>query len=499
MTNAAPPALTYAFAKDKGLVVMPQKEALTLGVRAGADPLALVEARRAIGRAFALESLSATEFDRQLSETYARGELNGGDAEAALAEQDDLASLVDGIPQTADLLDGDDDAPVIRLINGLIFEAVRRKASDIHIDPYEDKMVIRYRIDGVLQEILTPARRLASPLVSRIKVMARLDIAEKRMPQDGRISLSLGGRSIDVRVATLPSRYGERVTMRLLDTSHALLGLDELGMDEVTLERYRKVLTEPNGIILLTGPTGSGKTTTLYSSLSLLNNGMMNLMTLEDPVEYGLEGVTQTQMNHKVGLTFAATLRSILRHDPDVIMVGEIRDIETAKVALEFALTGRLALSTVHTNSAAGAITRLRDMGVEPFLLSATMQAVIAQRLVRRLCVSCKEAYTPDTAELDAMQLSAGTDATFYHPKGCMACGSSGYDGRIAVYELLIVDKAIKRLIHDDAGETELERAAFADHDMLFENGRRYVLSGDTSPEEIIRVCRREARSDGSI
>lgn len=499
MSNRSTPTLTYAFAMDKGLVVMPQYEHLTLGARTGVDPLALIEARRAVAAPFVLEQLSPTEFDRQLSETYARSDIDGGEAEAALAEHDDLASLVNGIPQTADLLDGDDDAPVIRLINGLIFEAVRRRASDIHIDPHENKLTIRYRIDGLLQEILTPARRLASPLVSRIKVMARLDIAEKRMPQDGRISLSMGGRSIDVRVATLPSRYGERVTMRLLDTSNALLGLTELGMDETTLARYRQVLAEPNGIILITGPTGSGKTTTLYASLTLLNNGKLNLMTLEDPVEYGLEGITQTQMNDKVGLTFAATLRSILRHDPDVIMVGEIRDIETAKVAHEFALTGRLALSTVHTNSAAGAITRLRDMGIEPFLLSATMRAVIAQRLVRRLCSSCKEAYEPDAADLDAMQLPAGTQATFYRPKGCITCGSSGYTGRIAVYELLIVDKEIKGLIHDDASETALERAAFRDHDMLFENGRRYVLSGETSPEEVIRVCRREARADGRI
>ncbi len=499
MSTTSPPTLTYAFAKDKGLVIMPQHEALTLGVRAGADPLALIEARRAIGQTFALQSLSATEFDRQLSETYARAELNGGEAEAALAEHDDLASLVDGIPQTADLLDGDDDAPVIRLINGLIFEAVRRRASDVHIDPYEDRLTIRYRIDGVLQEILTPARRLASPLVSRIKVMARLDIAEKRMPQDGRISLSLGGRSIDVRVATLPSRYGERVTMRLLDTSNALLGLDELGMDAETLTRFRAVLAEPNGITLVTGPTGSGKTTTLYASLSLLNDGQRNLMTLEDPVEYGLDGVTQTQMNDKVGLTFAATLRSILRHDPDVIMVGEIRDLETAKVAHEFALTGRPVLSTVHTNSAAGAITRLRDMGVESFLLSATMRAIIAQRLVRRLCSACKEAYTPDAADLAGMQLSAGKAVSFYKPVGCMACGSSGYSGRIAVYELLVINKEIKALIHDDAGESELEAVAFHEHDMLFENGRRYVLSGDTSPEEVIRVCRREARENGRV
>lgn len=491
---------TYSFAKDKGLVVLAGVEPLTVAVRQGADPFSFIEARRALGRVFELSVMDAQSFERLLSETYGQKQLDGGEAEAALGAQGDLESLVDGIPQTADLLAGEDDAPIIRLINGLIYEAVKRRASDIHIDPFEDRLSIRYRIDGVLQEVLTPSRRLAAPLVSRIKVMSRLDIAEKRMPQDGRISLTLGGRSLDVRVATLPTRYGERVALRILDTRQALLGLDQLGMDADTFGRLRAALLEPNGVILVTGPTGSGKTTTLYSALSMLNTGGVNIMTLEDPVEYGLDGISQTPMDHKVGLNFAATLRSILRNDPNIVMVGEIRDAETAEVALEFALTGRLALSTIHTNSSAGAITRLRDMGVESFLLASTLRAVLAQRLVRRLCDHCKEEYTPDPSMMAHMGISDfSSDVRFYRTKGCMACSNSGYTGRIGVYELLIVSSEIRRLIHAGATEEAIERVAFADHDMLFQNGRRFVLSGETSAEEVLHVCRREAWSDGGI
>lgn len=491
------PPIAYAFAREKGVVVIPGADNQTVGVRAGADPMSLIEVRRVLGRAFDLQPMDRGEFERVLSEVYGGRALDGGEAEAAL--DGDLESLVDGIPQTADLLDGDDDAPVIRLINGLIQEAVKRRASDIHIDPFEEKLSIRYRIDGALTEVLTPSRRLAAPLISRIKVMARLDIAEKRMPQDGRISLSLGGRSIDVRVATLPTRYGERVALRLLDTRNALTGLDELGMDEATLERFSAVLAEPNGVILVTGPVGSGKTTTLYAALSRLNTGDVNIMTLEDPVEYGLDGISQTQMDHKVGLTFAATLRSILRNDPNIVMVGEIRDAETADVALEFALTGRLALSTIHTNSSAGAITRLRDMGIEPFLMASTLRAVLAQRLVRKLCPACKTPHKADAGELSMLGLPAESDVTLYRPVGCLSCSQSGFDGRRGVYELLVVDGVIKQMIHAGATEETIEAHAFADHDMLFENGRRLVLSGLTSLEEVLRVCRQEARKDGGV
>ena len=485
--------LSYAFARDKGLVVLDQAdEFIRLGVRQGADPLALIEARRVLGVQLELHALAPQDFERALTERYARDSVNGDEAEAALDQQGGLASLVDGIPETADLLDGDDDAPVIRLINGLIYEAVNRKASDIHVEPHEDSLSVRYRIDGVLQEVLTPSRRLAAPLTSRIKVMARLDIAERRVPQDGRMSLSIGGRSIDVRVSTLPSRYGERVTMRLLDTRSAMLGLDELGMDNETLTRFRGILAQPNGITLVTGPTGSGKTTTLYSALSVLNNGERNVMTLEDPIEYGLEGITQTQMHHKVGLTFAATLRAILRHDPDVVMVGEIRDLETAKVAFEFASTGRPVLSTVHTNSAAGAIQRLRDMGIEPYVLAATLKAVIAQRLVRRLCDHCRQPHPATPDELAMFGLDASEAAEIWRPHGCMRCGNSGYNGRLGVYELITVDGQLRDLIRADGSEDAIEAQALAGHDTLFRNAARYVATGQTSIEEVLRVCRRD-------
>lgn len=485
--------LSYSFARDKGVVVLAgQRDEILLGVRNGADPFSLLEARRVLRRPLQLKAMEPQEFERALAEHYARDGVSGDEAEAALDNHGGLASLVDGIPETADLLDGEDDAPVIRLINGLIYEAVNRKASDVHIEPHEDNLSVRYRIDGVLQEVLTPTRRLAAPLTSRIKVMARLDIAEKRIPQDGRISLSIGGRSIDVRVSTLPSRYGERVTMRLLDTRNALLGLDELGMDGGTLNRFREILAQPNGITLVTGPTGSGKTTTLYSALSVLNNGERNVMTLEDPIEYGLDGISQTQMHHKVGLTFAATLRAILRHDPDVVMVGEIRDLETAKVAFEFASTGRPVLSTVHTNSAAGAIQRLRDMGIEPYVLAATLKAVIAQRLVRKLCEHCREPHTTSTEELNMFGLSQVDAPQFWRPVGCMACGNSGYNGRLGVYELISVNSGLRDLIRADGSEDDIQNMAFAEHDTLFRNAARYVKDGQTSVEEVLRVCRRE-------
>ncbi|MEM1036031.1 MAG: type II secretion system ATPase GspE [Pseudomonadota bacterium] len=493
MTDLADLDLSYGFARDKGIVLLERNGATAkIGVRNGADPFALVEARRVIRLPFTIEPLDGPAFERALTEHYARERVSGDEAEAALDKDSDLASLIEGIPQTADLLDGDDDAPVIRLINGLIYEAVKRKASDVHIEPHEEHMSVRYRIDGVLQEVLTPSRRLSAPLTSRIKVMARLDIAEKRMPQDGRISLSIGGRSIDVRVSTLPSRYGERVTMRLLDTRNALLGLDELGMDPATLERFRHVLAQPNGITLVTGPTGSGKTTTLYSALSVLNNGERNVMTLEDPIEYGLDGISQTQMNHKVGLDFAATLRAILRHDPDVVMVGEIRDLETAKVAFEFAATGRPVLSTVHTNSAAGAIQRLRDMGIEPYVLAATLRAVIAQRLVRRLCQQCKVGYEPEAAELEMFGMEPGDAGMLYRPGSCMACSNSGYDGRLGVYELIVLDSGLRELIRADGSEDAIQKSALTEYDTLFDNAARYIVAGETSVEEVLRVCRRE-------
>lgn len=490
------PAIIYAFARDKGIMVLEGRDRLTLAVRDGGDPFDLLEARRVLGQAFQIEYFTAEAFARQLPAAYARADHAQEDEAAALAGYDDLESLAEGLHKTADLLDGDDDAPVIRLINGLIYEAINRGASDIHIEPNEDALTIRYRIDGVLQKVLSPSSRLAMPLVSRIKVMARLDIAERRIPQDGRIALSVGGRSVDIRVSTLPSRYGERVVLRLLDKAKALMGLDDLGMPAATLARFRQALTEPNGVILVSGPTGSGKTTTLYSGLSLLNDGTKSIITIEDPIEYGLDGIGQTQVNDKVGMTFASGLRAFLRQDANIVMVGEIRDTETASVAARMSLAGRLVLSTIHTNSAAASITRLKDMGVESYLLSSTLRAVLAQRLVRRLCLSCRESYAASLSDLDAAGLDDGALADapprFYRAKGCRDCRETGYNGRIGIYELMMVTPDLRDMIHDDADEARLNEVAFAKHENLFQAGIARVLSGETSLDEVVRVSRSE-------
>ena len=401
-----------------------------------------------------------------------------------------LESLIDDIPAAADLLDTADDAPVIRLINGIIAEAVRAGASDIHLEPFETALTVRMRIDGVLRETLSLNPRITPLLVSRIKVMARLDIAEKRVPQDGRIPLALGGKTLDVRVSTLPSRMGERVVLRILDRDQAGLTLDRLGMAPDALEAFRSALREPNGIILVTGPTGSGKTTSLYAGLSLLNDATRNILTVEDPVEYAIDGVGQTQVNTKVGMTFAAGLRAILRQDPDVVMVGEIRDVETARTAVQAALTGHLVLSTVHTNDAAGAVTRLRDMGVEPFLLASTLRLIVAQRLVRRLCGDCRRPEAADKATARLAGVKVGQ--TVWRPQGCGHCGQTGYVGRVGLYEVIRVDDRVRRLIAAEAGEEAINAVAFAGAETLTQRARTLVLEGVTSVEEAVRVTRQE-------
>ncbi len=486
------PILNYGFAKEHGVLVLnPHGERVQVGVRAGAKPSAIMEARRAIGAPLELETLTAENFDRRLSEVYASAGLDNASLNEGLEDTEDLESLMDSLPATADLLDTEDNAPIIRLINGLLSEAVKTSASDVHIEPYEDRLSIRFRIDGVLRETLTHQRRLAPLLVSRVKVMARLDIAEKRVPQDGRISLSLGGRAIDVRVSTLPSRYGERVVLRLLDKKQSHLDLDQLNMPPALLASLKRTLRQPNGVLLVTGPTGSGKTTTLYAALTLLNAQTRNILTVEDPVEYGLDGVGQTQVNPKVGLTFASGLRAILRQDPDIVMIGEIRDVETAQIAVQASLTGHLVLSTVHTNSAVAAITRLRDMGVEAFLLSSTLRGILAQRLVRRLCDHCKRPYEPDATELATLNLTGVRERlTFYEPVGCEACSGLGFQGRLGVYEFAVVDDELRRLIHDDAREDDMALHAFRNSDTLLDSGARHVVNGLTSSDEVLRVCR---------
>jgi general secretion pathway protein E len=395
-----------------------------------------------------------------------------------------------GIPPIADLLDSDDDAPVIRLINGIIAQAARIGASDVHMEPYDAHLAIRMRVDGVMSEAARLPARLGPVLVSRVKVMARLDIAERRLPQDGRISLAIGGRSLDVRVSTLPAKSGERVVMRLLDRDRAGLQLDDLGMPHATAQGFRNALADPNGIVLVTGPTGSGKTTTLYAGLRLLNDSRRNILTIEDPIEYAVEGVGQTQVNTKVGMTFAAGLRAILRQDPDIVMVGEVRDAETAQIAVQASLTGHLVLSTVHTNDAIGAVTRLRDMGVEPFLLASTLRVVIAQRLVRQLCTNCRKADVADPAIASMLGIAPGSPV--HRATGCPVCAGTGYAGRVGLFEVVRIDETLRRLIGANASEQELAAHAFQNAETLADAARSAVTAGLTTPEEAVRVVRKD-------
>lgn len=478
--------LEYAFAKSQGIVFLSDAPPWRVGLRKGADPLALMEARRVLGAPFEVVELEGPAFDEALSQRYAVS----SEAARSIAEsfEPDLDALADTAGATADLLDSEDDAPIIRLINGLISEAIGQSASDIHIEPSEHAVVVRMRIDGMLREVLQAPGKLRGRLVSRIKVMARLDIAEKRLPQDGRMSLTLGGRGVDVRVSTLPSRYGERVVLRLLDRDQGLRSLDSLGMSEQLLTRFKSSLETPNGIVLVTGPTGSGKTTTLYATLNLLNDRARNILTVEDPVEYAIDGIGQTQVNSKIGMTFAAGLRAILRQDPDVVMVGEVRDAETAQIAVQASLTGHLVFSTVHTNDAVGAITRLRDMGVEPYLLASTLRSVVAQRLVRRLCPACKKPAVIGEQEKGMLRSIGAENATVYEGVGCPECRGSGYVGRIGLYEFVAVDDEIRRLIHAGATESEMAAHAFRNSTSLLRSGLRCVAEGVTSLSDLMRA-----------
>ena len=489
-TTPAPLAsIPYGFARKFGMAVV-ALDPLTVALRDGADPRPLLEVRRVLGRAFAIEHVGPERFDRILSERYAMDGQAAADAAGSLGLGDELMMLASDLPSADDLLDSADDAPAIRLINGIIADAARQGVSDIHIEPYETGLVVRMRIDGVLRETLRMPAHVAPVVVSRIKVMARLDIAERRVPQDGRIGLTLGGKLLDVRVSTLPSRAGERVVLRILDKENAGIDLEMLGMPPAIDAVFRAALAEPNGVVLVTGPTGSGKTTSLYAGLRTLNDGSRNILTVEDPVEYAIDGVGQTQVNAKVGLTFATGLRAILRQDPDVVMIGEIRDRETADIAVQASLTGHLVLSTVHTNDAIGAITRMRDMKVEPFLLASTLRAVIAQRLVRRLCPHCTTAEPAGSAV--AALLGLDPREPVHEARGCDACGNSGYRGRIGVFEAVRIDDVIRRMINDDAAEDAIAAYAFARTSTLASAARALVREGVTTPEEAVRITRRE-------
>jgi general secretion pathway protein E len=415
------------------------------------------------------------------------------------ASADDLISE---ISETADLLDETSDAPIIKLVNLLVAGAIKDRASDIHVEPYSGNLKIRYRIDGILYDILSLPRRIQSPLTSRIKIMAKLNIAEKRLPQDGRIEIKIADRLVDIRVSIIPTAFGERVVLRLLDKSANILMLSDLGMHDERIKLLNSLIKSPYGIILVTGPTGSGKTTTLYAALSTINQPEINIITIEDPIEYQMDGVGQIQVNPKIGLTFAAGLRSIVRQDPDVILIGEIRDRETAEIAIQSSLTGHLVFSTLHTNDAASAVTRLIDMGIEPFLVTSSVIAIIAQRLVRVLCPHCKEIYVPDKESLDNLGLDKSVlkNNTFYRKKGCNLCMQTGFRGRTAIFEIMIVDDEIKRLILKTSDANQINELAIKQGMItLQKDGIDKALNGITTTEEVLRVTRSLNRKEDIV
>jgi general secretion pathway protein E len=463
--------LPYTFARTHRLLLEDHGHGLTLWLCDDSDRSALSELTRKHGvQGLDVQHTSATELGQRIHQAYAGGQAHGASTAADVVsevESDaDLSRMMQELPAVEDLLEASDDAPIIRMLNALLTQAARDGASDIHIEPYERHSSVRFRIDGTLREVVQPNRALHAALISRLKIMAELDIAEKRLPQDGRISLRLGSKAVDVRVSTLPSAHGERAVLRLLDKSEARLTLEAVGMQGRVLQQVEQLIGQPHGILLVTGPTGSGKTTSLYAALQRLDAAHNNIMTVEDPIEYELSGVGQTQVNAKIDLTFAKALRAILRQDPDVIMIGEIRDFETAQIAIQASLTGHLVLATLHTNDAASAITRLTDMGVEPFLLSSSLLGVLAQRLVRQRCKAC-----------------AGL--------GCEVCGHTGYAGRTGIFELLVATDEIRAQIHQRTAEADLRATALAQGMVLMrDDGQRLVDAGITSAEELLRVTR---------
>ena len=486
--------IPYNIEKKHGVLLRYEGDQVFIVRRQDTTLTAIQEARRFLGRAAHHQLNSEQDFNQLLTSSYAGETGESQQVAAGLEDHPDLLSLADQVPEAEDLMDQEDDAPIVRLINALLSEAIRVGASDIHIEAFEKKLSVRLRVDGQLREIVQPRRELAPLRVSRIKVMAKLDIAEKRVPQDGRISLRLAGREVEVRVSTLPSSHGERVVMRLLDKQAGRLNMTHLGLMKSDYERLTQLVHRPHGIILVTGPTGSGKTTTLYAALSDLNDGSKNILTAEDPIEYQLEGIGQTQVNTKVDMTFARALKAMLRQDPDVVMVGEIRDLETAEIAVQASLTGHLVLSTLHTNTAIGAVTRLKDMGIEPFLLASSLIGVIAQRLVRTLCPHCHTWHEADAFEKELFKnLELTEDIKLPSPKGCEHCSHTGFSGRTAIYEIVPVDDHMRRLIHGNAAEYDLENYARNQSGSIRDDGLRKVLAGKSTLEEVLRVTNEAA------
>ena len=466
--------LPYGFAKANTVLLEDDGTERVLWAAETTSASALGEVLR-LHAVHRVEREAAATLAERIARAYAGGESNAATVVGEVESAVDLSRLLQDLPAVEDLLEAANDAPIIRMLNALLTQAAKDGASDIHIEPYERSSSVRFRVDGTLREVVQPNRALHAALISRLKIMAELDIAEKRLPQDGRISLRIGGRAIDVRVSTLPSAHGERAVLRLLDKTESKFTLEALGMTGEVLAAFNRLVHQPHGIVLVTGPTGSGKTTTLYASLSRIDTATTNVLTVEDPIEYELAGIGQTQVNAKIDLTFGKALRAILRQDPDVIMIGEIRDFETAQIAIQASLTGHLVLATLHTNDAPSAITRLVDMGVEPYLLSSSLLGAQAQRLVRKLCTACKRV----------------DDDGRWHPVGCSKCSNTGYKGRTGVYELMVVDDMLRGLIHMRAAESELTQAARANGFVpMREDGQRLVTDGITSLEEVLRVTR---------
>lgn len=483
--------MSYLYCREAGVLLNSRGPKPLLEIKEGGSLLAVREVLRLFGHQIEVINHSEESFDRALHRYFEADSIGDQSLLSELDQQLDLAQAASEMPPVEELLASDDEAPVVRLINALFADAVKRQASDIHLETYSNKMSVRMRVDGVMCEALSPPAALSSLLVSRIKVMARLDIAEKRLPQDGRIALELAGKPIDVRVSTLPAEYGERVVMRLLDRETGLRGLKDLGMSPKHLAAVEQLLQQPDGIVLVTGPTGSGKTTTLYAALQLLNDKSRNILTVEDPIEYTIDGIGQTQINHKTQMTFARGLRSILRQDPDVVMVGEIRDQDTVNVAIQASLTGHLVLSTLHTNDALGAVGRLQNMGAEPWLLASTLRGVIAQRLVRRVCQHCAEIVKLSTEQAKVLACQDREGDQVRTAVGCEHCQGSGYRGRLGIYEMLFVDSKLRDLLSSQASEAQI-RAALSERQNLQQCVTEQVLNGLTTVEEAQRCVRSE-------
>ncbi len=483
--------ITYA----KKAVVLPLRRENGSIIAATAEPLSLttVDDLRILFNADVSLGLAPTEKILDAVNRLHSEEMNRAEETVQEMEEDDLSFLAAELEEPTDLLEVTDDAPIIRLVNSLLSQAIRERASDIHIEPFEKDLVARFRIDGILYNILTIQKRYQASIASRVKIMSGLNIAEKRLPQDGGMRIKIGGRDVDVRVSIVPTAFGERIVLRLLYRESALLPLEQIGFSGSYLKQFNELITRPHGIILVTGPTGSGKTTTLYASLAKINSPDKNIITIEDPIEYQLKGIGQIQVNAKINLTFAAGLRSVLRQDPDVILVGEIRDSETAEIAIQAALTGHLVFSTLHTNDAAGAVTRLIDMKIEPFLISSSVMAILAQRLVRVLCKDCREPYAITPSESAELEIKPSPGTTVYRAKGCEKCFNTGYLGRKAIYELLMVDDEVRQLIMKNSDAATIKSLA-TQRGMrtLRQDGADNILQGITSVEEVVRVTQRE-------